>query len=43
MKSKIHEHKKNNIKMVSKHLFVTITAVLILSSCGNKKTESHTN
>lgn len=35
-----HEHKKNNIKMVSKHLFITITAVLILSSCGNKKTES---
>jgi cobalt-zinc-cadmium efflux system membrane fusion protein len=40
MKSKSNEHKKNNSKMVSKHLFIAIISVLIFSSCGNKKTEN---
>jgi cobalt-zinc-cadmium efflux system membrane fusion protein len=40
MKSKSNEHKRNNIKMVGKRLFITITSVLIFSSCGNKKTEN---
>ncbi|WP_395047840.1 efflux RND transporter periplasmic adaptor subunit [Flavobacterium sp.] len=39
MKSKIHEHQNPNIKAVSKNIVFTITAVLLLTSCGNKKSE----
>lgn len=42
MKSQIHEHQKKNIPIMSKNILITITAVLFLSSCGNKKTESET-
>lgn len=39
MKSQIHEHQNQNIKVVSKNIFITFTAVLFLISCGNKKSE----
>lgn len=51
MKSKIHDtsaselvkqFQNKNIKIMSKNIIITITAVLLLVSCGNKKTEEET-
>ena len=41
MKSQIHEHQNKNIVM-SKNTILTILAIVFLSSCGDKKTESET-
>ncbi|MES2748378.1 MAG: protease complex subunit PrcB family protein [Bacteroidota bacterium] len=42
MKSKIHEHKKNNFKTVSK-ILIAIVGVLVLVSCSSTKTASTTS
>lgn len=51
MKSKIHDtsaselvkqFQNKNIKVMSKNIFITITAVLFIISCGNKKSEEET-
>lgn len=42
MKSKIHEYRNQNIKVMSKNIVITITAILFLTSCGNKKSEEET-
>ena len=41
MKSQIHKHQNKNTVM-SKNTIVTIMAIVFLSSCGDKKTESQT-
>ena len=37
MKSKIHEFQKNNIKVMSKKIFIITTLSLLLFSCGQKQ------
>jgi cobalt-zinc-cadmium efflux system membrane fusion protein len=42
MKSQIHKYQDKNILIMSKNIFIAITTLILLSSCGNKKIESET-